>query len=218
MKAKFSEQTLIAELVTDLTPVPFYQRPVYFLGIWFLLSSGYFYALLYGFMGHSLNGLFSMDLTSQISVALVLAIFLSASLLGLRSGFPGFKKTRLNSIPAGLLLLWGLVFLSRYFTAGANHATDYRFFSAQDFTCLPCLLAFSAIPAAFYIFALRKLAPTETRWVGFIALMAAGAGAAFCGEFYCLIESPAHRIFAHWGSVVLVAFIGRNLGPRLLRW
>jgi len=85
-------------------------------------------------------------------------------------------------------------------------------------TCLYCIPLFAIVPFALLIWALRKGAPTNLKRTGAIAGLVAGALGATAYAFHCADDSLPF-IAAWYGAMVLLcAWIGAKLGPRLLRW
>ncbi|SDR61784.1 hypothetical protein SAMN05519103_07618 [Rhizobiales bacterium GAS113] len=84
--------------------------------------------------------------------------------------------------------------------------------------CLICIPLFAVMPFGALIWALRKAAPADLQRTGAIAGLVAGALGAAAYAFHCPDDSLP--FIAIWFSVpiVLCAFIGATLGPRLLRW
>ena len=87
--------------------------------------------------------------------------------------------------------------------------------SARCFLCIPF---FAAIPLAVLIWALRTGAPTRLERCGAIAGIVAGAVGAAAYAFNCSSDSVPFVAFWYGAAIALCAFIGAQLGPRLLRW
>jgi hypothetical protein len=85
-------------------------------------------------------------------------------------------------------------------------------------TCLVCIPLFAIIPFAVLIRALRKGAPTNLNRTGAIAGLVAGALGATAYAFHCPDDSLPFIAIWYGAMVVLCAWIGARLGPRLLRW
>jgi hypothetical protein len=77
---------------------------------------------------------------------------------------------------------------------------------------------FASIPMAAVIYALRQGAPTRLKLCGGIAGIVAGGIGAAAYAFNC--RSDTFPFIAIWygTATVICAFIGAQLGPRVLRW
>jgi len=88
----------------------------------------------------------------------------------------------------------------------------------QWVTCLYCIPLFAIVPFSALIWALRKGAPTHLKRTGAIAGLVAGGVGATAYAFHCPDDSLPF-IAVWYGAMILVcAWIGARLGPRLLRW
>jgi hypothetical protein len=88
----------------------------------------------------------------------------------------------------------------------------------QWVTCLYCIPLFAIVPFSALIWALRKGAPTNLNRTGAIAGLVAGGVGATAYAFHCPDDSLPF-IAVWYGAMILVcAWIGARLGPRLLRW
>jgi hypothetical protein len=85
-------------------------------------------------------------------------------------------------------------------------------------TCLYCIPLFAIVPFALLIWALRKGAPTNLKRTGAIAGLVAGALGATAYAFHCADDSLPFIAVWYGAMVLLCAWIGARLGPRLLRW
>ena len=85
-------------------------------------------------------------------------------------------------------------------------------------TCLYCIPLFAIVPFAVLIWALRKGAPTNLKRTGAIAGLVAGALGATAYAFHCSDDSLPFVAIWYGAMVALCAWIGAQLGPRLLRW
>jgi hypothetical protein len=88
----------------------------------------------------------------------------------------------------------------------------------QWVTCLYCIPLFAIAPFALLIWALRKGAPTNLQRTGAIAGLVAGALGATAYAFHCSDDSLPFIAIWYGAMVLLCAWIGARLGPRLLRW
>jgi hypothetical protein len=88
----------------------------------------------------------------------------------------------------------------------------------QWVTCLYCIPLFAIVPFALLIWALRKGAPTNLERTGAIAGLVAGALGATAYAFHCSDDSLPFIAVWYGAMILLCAWIGAKLGPRLLRW
>lgn len=84
--------------------------------------------------------------------------------------------------------------------------------------CFLCILSFAAIPLAVLTWALRQGAPTRLEASGALAGIVAGAIGAVAYAFNCDSDTIPFITIWYSGAILLCAFIGARLGPRLLRW
>jgi hypothetical protein len=84
--------------------------------------------------------------------------------------------------------------------------------------CLLCIIFFATIPMAAVISAVRKGAPTRLRLSGAIAGVVAGGIGAAAYAFTCSSDTIPFIAIWYGGAILICAFIGAQLGPRLLRW
>jgi hypothetical protein len=84
--------------------------------------------------------------------------------------------------------------------------------------CFLCILSFAAIPLAALIWALRAGAPTRLEVSGALAGIVAGGLGAAAYAFNCDSDTIPFITVWYSAAVLLCAFIGARLGPRLLRW
>ena len=99
-----------------------------------------------------------------------------------------------------------------------SSAWDRMILGTEWVTCLFCIPLFAIVPFAVLMWALRKGAPTNLKRTGAIAGLVAGAVGATAYAFHCPDDSLPF-IAVWYGAMILVcAWIGARLGPRLLRW
>jgi hypothetical protein len=84
--------------------------------------------------------------------------------------------------------------------------------------CFLCILSFSALPLAALIWALRQGAPTRLGVSGALAGIVAGGLGAVAYAFNCDSDTIPFITIWYSAAILLCAFIGAKLGPRLLRW
>jgi hypothetical protein len=99
-----------------------------------------------------------------------------------------------------------------------SSAWDRMILGTEWLTCLFCIPLFAIVPFALLIWALRKGAPTNLKRTGAIAGLVAGALGATAYAFHCPDDSLPFMAIWYGAMVVLCAWIGARLGPRLLRW
>ena len=99
-----------------------------------------------------------------------------------------------------------------------SSAWDRMILGTEWVTCLLCIPLFAIVPFALLIWALRKGAPTNLKRTGAIAGLVAGALGAAAYAFHCADDSLPFIAVWYGAMVLLCAWIGARLGPRLLRW
>ncbi len=99
-----------------------------------------------------------------------------------------------------------------------SSAWDRMILGTEWVTCLFCIPLFAIVPFALLIWALRKGAPTNLKRTGAIAGLVAGALGATAYAFHCPDDYLPFMAIWYGAMVVLCAWIGAKLGPRLLRW
>jgi hypothetical protein len=99
-----------------------------------------------------------------------------------------------------------------------SSAWDRMILGTEWVSCLICIPLFAIVPFALLIWALRKGAPTNLKRTGAIAGLVAGALGATAYAFHCSDDSLPFVAIWYGAMVVLCAWIGARLGPRLLRW
>jgi hypothetical protein len=84
--------------------------------------------------------------------------------------------------------------------------------------CFLCILSFAAIPLAVLIWALREGAPTRLEASGTLAGIVAGGIGAVAYAFNCDSDTIPFITIWYSAAILLCAFIGAKLAPRVLRW
>jgi hypothetical protein len=84
--------------------------------------------------------------------------------------------------------------------------------------CFLCILSFAATPLAVLIRALREGAPTRLEASGALAGIVAGGLGAAAYAFNCDSDTIPFITIWYSAAILLCAFVGTKLGPRLLRW
>jgi hypothetical protein len=84
--------------------------------------------------------------------------------------------------------------------------------------CLVCITFFAMVPFAALIWALRQGAPTRLSLSGAIAGVIAGGLGAAAYAFACMSDTIPFIAICYGAAIAICAFIGVQLGPRLLRW
>lgn len=84
--------------------------------------------------------------------------------------------------------------------------------------CLLFIVVFAAGPLMSVIYFLRQGAPTRLRLSGAIAGIVAGGLGATAYAFNCTSDSIPFIAIWYGAAIALCAFIGEQLGPRVLRW
>lgn len=88
----------------------------------------------------------------------------------------------------------------------------------QWMVCLICIPLFAIAPFVSLVWALRKEAPTNLMWTGAVAGLVAGALSAAVFALHHPGGSVPFIVLWYGGPIIVCAFVGAILGPRLLRW
>lgn len=94
--------------------------------------------------------------------------------------------------------------------------TDWIGHSAA--TCVPSVLAMSAIPMYAGLRVLRRGAVTRPGLAGALTGLVAGAGATTSYALSCTEDSPLFYVFWYGMAIVIATAIGAFAGRRMLRW
>jgi len=132
----------------------------------------------------------------------------------IRPGQAGQKLSRFLFLPFLAAGFVGIVALALQ----PSSSWDRMILGTEWVTCLFCIPLFAVLPFALLIWALRKGAPTNLKRTGAIAGLVAGALGATAYAFHCADDSLPFVAIWYGAMVVLCAWIGAKLGPRLLRW
>jgi len=135
----------------------------------------------------------------------------------LRSMFPGRdgqKTFAFIFLPFVAIIAAGLVALA---LADSSHWSR-MFLGAEWAACLICIPLLAVIPFGGLIWALRKGTPTNLRRTGAVAGLVAGALGAAAYAFHRPDDSLPFIAIWYGAPILICAFIGATLGPRLLRW
>jgi hypothetical protein len=154
---------------------------------------------------------------------LALKLLFTLSLIGtgaallirlMRPGQDGRELLAVIFLPFLALGLAGIVSLA----LGHSAAWGSMIFGTQWAVSLFCIPLFAVVPFAALIWALGNGAPTNLKRAGAIAGLVAGALGAAAYAFHCPDDSLPFIAIWYGAPIVLCAFIGAKLGPRLLRW
>jgi hypothetical protein len=157
---------------------------------------------------------------TAMKVLFAISVIATAAPLLLKSMRPGLEQEThpallflpfCAAIMAALAMLffvtpeaWGLML------RGATSVSPAR--------CLLCIVFFAAVPFAALVWALRQGAPTRVTLSGTIAGVAAGGVGAAAYAFNCSSDTIPFIAVCYGAAIALCAFIGAQLGPRVLRW
>jgi len=157
---------------------------------------------------------------TAVKLRFAMAVIATATPLLLRSMRPGLEEeTRpgiiflpfLAAIVAALAMLlfvaphtWSLML------RGATPESPAR--------CFLCIVFFAVVPFAALIWAIRQGATPRLSLSGAIAGVAAGGLGAAAYALTCRSDTIPFIAVCYGASMALCAFIGAQLGPRLLRW
>jgi hypothetical protein len=90
--------------------------------------------------------------------------------------------------------------------------------SASPARCLLCIIFFAVVPFAALVWTLRHSAPTRLKLSGAIAGVVAGGLGAAAYAVNCRSDTIPFIAVCYSTAIALCAFIGAQVGPRLLRW
>ncbi len=152
-----------------------------------------------------------------IKLVYAAALALAAGLLTSRLARP------IGQLFTPRLLVWLAVGAMALLGAAALGLTpaDERLDAVLGRTWLMCpwtLMAFSLPALAGILWAVRGLAPTKPRQAGWAGGLLAGALGAMGYALACPESSPTFVAIWYTLGMVMTAFIGRVLGPVVLRW
>ena len=161
----------------------------------------------------------SMLLTYSLWMKWAYAFAVSAAAFSLCA-----RLARPEGAPGALPLMLGVPFLALGAIALVEMAgvpADARhglWLGRTALTC-PWIIAAFAIPIfAAALWALRRLAPTRQRLVGFSAGCLAGAAAAGLYAIHCSETAAAFVVSWYTAGILLPALVGMLIGPRVLHW
>jgi len=165
------------------------------------------------------------DLDSNLAWTAVKLLFAvtvigTATPLLLRSMRPGFEEeTRPGIICLPFLAAIVAALAMLLFVAPHTWSLMLRGATPESpVHCLLCTVFFAVVPFAALIWAIRQGATTRLSLSGAIAGVAAGGLGAAAYAFTCRSDTIPFIAVCYGASMALCAFIGAQLGPRLLRW
>jgi hypothetical protein len=157
---------------------------------------------------------------TAVKLVFAISVIGSAAPLLLRSMRPGSERKawlRVLFVPfivAIAAALGLLVFLGpQIWSSMLRGAT-----SVSPLRCLLCIVFFAVVPFVALVWTLRWGAPTRLRLSGAIAGIVAGGFGAAAYAFACTSDTIPFIAVCYSGAITLCAFIGAQLGPRVLRW
>jgi hypothetical protein len=127
---------------------------------------------------------------------------------------------RLGLLPAGIaaivLVMWILAATTLFSAASQNRV---HLLLGTTYAVCPFLIAFIAAPLFLsFLWILKGLAPTRLRWAGAGAGFAAGSVGALVYTLHCPELTTPFIGTWYLAGMLIPAYIGAWLGPRLLRW
>ncbi|MBM4180234.1 MAG: DUF1109 domain-containing protein [Betaproteobacteria bacterium] len=152
-----------------------------------------------------------------VKLAYAAALAVGAGLLTSRLARPVaelFTPRLLVGLAVGAMALIGAATL---FLTPAQERVD-AVFGQTWLTCPWTLLGFSLPALAGILWAMRGLAPTRPRQAGWAGGLLAGALGAMGYALSCPESSPTFVAIWHTAGMAMTAYIGRLLGPIVLRW
>lgn len=157
---------------------------------------------------------------TAVKLLFAVSVICSAAPRLLRSMRPGLEK---EDLP-GLVLLPFFVAIAAalamlFFVTPQTWSAMLRGATSISPTrCLLCIAFFATVPFAALVWTLRQGAPTRLALSGAIAGVVAGGFGAAAYAFSCRSDTIPFIAFCYGAGIALCAFIGAQLGPRLLRW
>ena len=146
--------------------------------------------------------------------SLVLAV--GAYMLAAQSMRPAASMSALVLLPGIILLLAGLVTSPATITSAPAFAAAA--FQGSPTTCMAMIVAFSLLPLAVLLSALRNGASTRPGVTGAAAGLLAGSLGAFAYGLYCPVDSTVFVAIWYGISIASVTLMGIFLGRWVLQW
>jgi hypothetical protein len=157
---------------------------------------------------------------TAVKVLFAISVIATAAPVLLKSMRPGMEKETPRTL-----------FLTPFFAAMVAALAMLFFMPAATWTemlrgatsvsperCLLCIIFFASVPFAALIWAIRQGAPTRLSLTGATAGLVAGGLGAAAYAFSCRSDAIAFIAVCYSAAIAICAFIGAQLGPRLLRW
>jgi hypothetical protein len=161
----------------------------------------------------------SMLLTYSLWMKWAYAFAVSAAAFSLCA-----RLARPEGAPGTLPLMLGVPFLALgaialVEVAGVPADARHGLWLGRTALTCPWIIAAFAIPIfAAALWALRRMAPTRQRLVGFSAGCLAGAAAAGLYAIHCNETAAAFVVSWYTAGILLPALVGMLIGPRVLHW
>ena len=154
---------------------------------------------------------------TALALAFTLGLAAAGASFLIRAARPG-KPGRSPLVVVGLLFL--AIFSAGIVVLVLTHPAAWGglVFGPQWAACLICIPLFAIAPFASLIWALRKEAPTNLTRTGAVTGLVAGALSAAVFAVHQAGSSIPFIALWYGGPIVVCAFVGAVLGPRLLRW
>lgn len=208
---------LISELSKDCTPVKPLPNPLLRFVRWLLIS-----CLCIG-AGVSLVGirqdvkLAVSNMNFIVQSLFIFGLSLSSALGAFMLSVPSERKSAWAKyfpiVPVGLWLC------ALFLNVGVDFVRQVSFeFGMNGMYCFGEIILFALVPAALIFAMLRKAAPINQTWSGFLALISAGSLAAIGSQLTCSSTDPLHLLIWHYLPVVSIGWFGVILGKKLLKW
>ncbi len=151
----------------------------------------------------------------KLSYAVLLAV--TAGLLTARLARPVAHLTSVRRGVVGTIALMMLIGVLTLTVAPANQRLE-TVFGNTWLTCPWTLMSFSLPALAAILWAVRGLAPTQLAAAGWASGLLAGALGAMGYALACPEQSSTFIAIWYTLGIMLTAWIGRILGPIVLRW
>jgi hypothetical protein len=206
------QQDLVERLVADVTPVRRLWRPEVRLLIWL--------ALVIPAVAFPTSSVLREDVARQLRTPAFLleeaAMLAAAGLLALaalRTAIPGRRPGKAFSLAAATaLVLGGLLVFSKPVFSWTPEA-----FLAVGMPCLWRSFAWTLVPWALLLIAVRRAAPLESRWTGMLVGASAWLLTFGAVRLCCQTEELLHLGVFHVLPLVAGTLLSAALGPLLLR-
>jgi hypothetical protein len=155
-------------------------------------------------------------MTCELTLLAVASLF--ASVFVLKSSVPGKKVSKLySSIALVSVTLWAalLIYLTLRTQAPEFYQVGMRI---SGMMCSTETTLLSGLFAGLFWAFLKRGAPSDSRKTGVYAVLAVFCLAAFWQRIACPLDNSLHIFLHHLLPVIPLAFLGRLIFARILKW